>query len=289
MKVILYALLISFALGGCIRDGLGDCYPKTDAVLTFSYRGDTGDESMFGEMIDKVTLYIFNAGNGKLVATRTIEKAELNSFQGVRLALTPASYKIVCWGNAGDKSQFTGTSAYTTARLHHPDYAAGNKIASNDHLYFGEYDLTVPATGNTSGNILFRGAHIDLNIYVKGLSGEPMVEVSNLMPQYDFMTNAAQPFASTYYPATHYDPSKSVSVVQISVLRFGDDNPLVVSVKNPSGELKHAVLLSEYMALNAIAVSGINEATVSIMIEFTGAGVSVTIPEWDRNPVTPED
>ena len=197
-------ILITLALpAGCINEDMSDCPPPYNTELTFSYSGDRQEPAMFSRMIDGVTLVVFDRAGGERVLDKTVVKADLNRFQGTELYLPAGDYRIVCWGNAFDDTELLSGSL-SESRVHAPAYGKGKKIATNDHLYYGECDITVPTTVNASGKVTgdipFRSAHIDMRIYIKGVNGPsdpsawPELEIGNLMPQYDIRMNAVQPF-----------------------------------------------------------------------------------------------
>lgn len=295
----LYLLTALALLAGCINEDMSDCPPPYNTELTFSYSGDQEEPEMFSRMIGRVTLHVFDRTGGQHVLEKTIGKTDLDEFQGTQLYLPSGDYRIVCWGNAFDATELLPGSL-SAGRVHAPAYASGDKIATNDHLYYGDYDITVPAAGNGSGNVTgdipFRGAHIDMRIYVKGFGRAsdpatwPVLEVGNLMPQYDIQMNAAQPFGTTYYPAVEWDDENKVQAARFQVLRFADDNPVSVTVREPAPDntAKATVDLKEYMTANAISVDGKHEAAVSLLIEFTDLGVTITVPDWDSSVIEPE-
>lgn len=293
MRVLRIGFIIAtfLALSGCIKEDLGDCPTPSDNIeLLFDYTGDTDDPGIFARTIDDVTLFIYSAGGERLVTTRTVSKAALNDYQGVILSLDPGDYKVVCWGNADALTEIRETSSYSGGRLNHPNFLTGTPIPTNDHLYFGEAALTVPRGGTVTAHVPFRSGHVDLEIYVRGLGSVtagtfPSVEVRNLMPQYDFAMGAAQPFGTTYYPPTVYDGEKQVFAALLRVLRFPNDNPIVVAVSDPAGNLKAAIPLKDHLPYPDITL--VNEARVTLLVEFTDLGVSVTAPDWEQNPVTP--
>lgn len=292
-------LVLFISATGCIKEDMSDCPPLTNTELTFSYAGDQQDPAMFSRMIDRVTLFVFDKTGGQQILNKTIEKAELNAFQGTQLYLPAGDYRIVTWGNAFDDTEIIANSIFT-GRIHAPAYAAGDRITTNDHLYYGDYDITVPAAedmpGKVTGDIPFRGAHIDMKVYVKSFGQAsdpatwPVVEIGGLMPQYDIQMNTAQPFGTTYLPTVAWDGGNKVMAAEFQVLRFADDNPVTVTVREPAPDntVKATVNLKEYMADNGITVDGKHEAAVSLLIEFTDLGVSVTIPDWSSSETNPE-
>lgn len=149
---------------------MSDCPPPFNTELTFSYSGDSQDPAMFSRAIDGVTLFVFDRTGGQQILQKTIAKADLNRFQGTQLYLPAGDYRIVCWGNAFGDTEIL-SSSLSQGRIHAPAYGAQTKIPTNDHLYHGDYNITVPAADKmpdkVTGDIPFRGAHIDMEIYVK--------------------------------------------------------------------------------------------------------------------------
>ena len=74
------------------------------------------------------------------------------------------------------------------------------------------------------------------------------------------------------------------------MLRFADDNPVTVTVREPAPDnaVKAAVDLREYMEKNKISVDGLHEAAVEMLIEFTDLGVTISIPDWSSSNTDPE-
>lgn len=289
-----FPLLLLTLLGGCIKEDMSNCPPEFNTELTFSYTGDEGNPALFAQVFNQVTLFVFNATDGQLIAenTQVIDKASLTAFQGARLSLDAGKYTIICWGNAtNENTEFAQNQTLATGRVHHPNYSKGTAIPTNDHLYYGEYNITVTTAGKVSGEIPFKGAHINMEVFVSGFStqgnaaSQPIIECHNLMPQYDLKMNATQPFGTTYYPTVGYDTENKVDAALFQTLRFGDDNTIRIVVKNKAGETKHTVNLKEYMLTNTIKVDNKNEATVRILIEFSDLGVTVTVPKWNDNDV----
>lgn len=293
-------ILTSLALpAGCINEDMSDCPPPYNTELTFSYSGDRQEPAMFSRMIDGVTLVVFDRAGGGHILNQEVVKTDLNRFQGTRLYLPAGDYRIVCWGNAFDDTELLSGSL-SEGRVHAPAYGTGGRIATNDHLYYGEYDITVPAAANApekvTGDIPFRGAHIDMRIYIKGLGGLsdptawPELEIGNLMPQYDLRMNPVQPFGTTYHPVLARDDEKKALAACFQVLRFADDNPVTVTVREPApgNAVRAAVDLREYMEKNDISVDDLHEAAVEMLIEFTDLGVTITIPDWSASNTDPE-
>lgn len=262
-----------------------------NAILTFRYNNDQ-ERDIFAEKIDNVTVFIFST-DGRFITSKVISKPELMENQSTSLDLISGDYHFVCWGNAGENTKFTNTADLLSARLQHPNMITRGNIPTNDHLYFGTCDLSIPDNDILSAEVCFSSAHINLEVYVKGTTGLPdvlpQVEVHNLKPQYDF-TMSPLGDETTYYPVSVYDEERHVAATRLQTLRFDDDNPIIIEIKDPQGSGNNIarVDLKEFMAKNKIHVTGIQEATVEILLEFEKLGVTVTVPNWESEEITPE-
>ena len=84
--------------------------------------------------------------------------------------------------------------------------------------------------------------------------------------------------------------SSRSSAGYFQVLRFADDHPVTVTVREPAPDntVKAVVDLRKYMADNSLTVDNLHEAAVDMLIEFTDLGVSVTVPDWTSTGTEPE-
>lgn len=291
LKTIFTILAVCFTalFSSCINEDMSDC-PQHNLTLKLHYVGDTKDESMFSRMIDRVTMFVFNE-SGQEVLSQTFEKADLAT-QCVDLRLPGGqNYRIVCWANAFDATTITRGTLRKDYRVNHPNYGtAGAAIPTNDHLYTStEITVSIPAsaTGIASGDIYFKGAHNNLEVYVNNFGQPndpktyPIVEVANLMPQYDMEMNAMQPVNYTYYPTSAFDATHNMVAAKLQVLQFDNDNPVVITIKDPvTGVVRCSLNLKEYMAANSISVDRLNERTIIVQFNFTDLGVKIVVPEW---------
>lgn len=292
LKSILLCSL-AFILLSCIREDLSECPPPINLELTFSYRGDMDDPSMFVHHIDQVTLMVYDE-NEKMVLSLDLNKNDLTTRQGVELCLEPGNYKIICWGNAHEHTELYQCESFTTGTLHHPSLNKNERIPTNSHLYYGSYNVQIPNKGTVQGDIPFRSAHINVEVYVRNattttnVSAErTQIEAHNLMPQYNMGMFPTQAYSTTYYPETTFNTEKELVQALFQVFRFDDNNPVLIEVKDRSGQMSCHVQLKRYMADNKISVNSKNEATVAVLVEFTDFGTVIRLPEWIVNEVDP--
>lgn len=300
-----FAALVALTLSaGCIKEDMSDCPPEVNTELTFSYTGDENDAAMFSKMIDRVTVFVFNSSDGLHILTKTVDRAALRERQGTDLYLPAGDYRIVSWANAFDNTEIL-FSSLSAGRVHAPAYGTTPQgtITTNDHLYYGVIDLTVPAAatlpGNTgvylvTGDIPHRGAHINMEVHTKGFGSPddrasyPRIEMTNLMPQYNMQMGDASPATTTYFPAVAWDADKKTMAARFQTLRFAALNDIELLVRNAqSNEVKATLSLADFIAANAIDMSR-HEITISVLFEFSDLGVDISIPDWSGGNVDPD-
>lgn len=304
LKIFLILPVIALLSASCIREEMSGCRVDTNTVITFEYSGDTDDPGMFGKNIDKVSLFVFD-DTGVPILEKNIESTALHEFQGTELYLEQGRYKIVSWANAKDNTEILLNGNLSDGRVHAVGYGSGKTIRTNDHLYYGEVTVDVPeeATIMTHGALTvtadmhFRSAHINIEVYIKGFGQQnmpetyPIVTADNLMPEYNMLMEPASEASFSYTPEVSWNEEKNMAEACFSVLRFSDDNDIVLSISDPvsdDNETNAEISLKEYMAGQGISVDNKQEATVQVLFEFTDLGVEVGLPDWESSDVTPE-
>lgn len=297
----IYLAFLPFLFSGCIKEYLEECPAVTENVrIDFVYTGD-GTDDIFSTVVNGVEVYVYDS-NGKKVADKRVDKPSLERQQGVSLTLGAGEYRVVCWGNAAENSEISGAESYSTAVLHHPLYVSGGKIPTSDPLYYGICgNLVVPPGGvEVTETVKMRSAHIEMEISVSGdkigTQFIPVVEVTDLYPEYDFAMNPTVISRSSgynvasYYPACEYNTEKNAAVARFFTPRFASDDPVKIILRESDGaEPIHTVELKEFLSSNDIRVEDREECFIPVKITFNrDLSVDVTIPEWDVPNVKPE-
>lgn len=274
---VLLSLLV-----GCIDEDQAAC-ERTN--LVFSYVGD-GTEQLFSRKIGKVDLYVFN-GDGQLVYTKVVEQPELLAYQGTRLRLDAGTYRVVCVGNAFAKTRIDVASMQELSKdiFAHPGYYDGSEITDNDSLYWASKIIRVPDNKWMKDTVDFAGAHVKLDIEVRGLGDDghggacAAVTVDGLMPFTDF-TNCTGGTACCYHPMGTYDAGRFRMKVQMNVMRFMQTDPVTVNLVYPDGSVLYSVRLDEFLEDHPEIDLTKNEVLVPILIQFGSMGVVVSVPDW---------
>lgn len=304
--VLLFVVLLS---GGCIDEDRDGCADMNNLVLMFHLEDQSQQES-FSEKIHVADVFIFN-GNGQFVSRQTVNESSLSVFTGTALYLEPGEYRIVCWGNASDKTSFSGLepgSLFENAFLANATLNGTSVATGGDPLYYAPYNtgtsipltftVTVPVTGTTTQSIGFGSSHILVQVYVKGFTdkgtnGEnlpPVIELTDIPPYYNFEMQTFGP-AISYRDASSYQTieEQQVATVDFYTPVFKDENSIQVLIKKSSdGSIVTSISLEDFMKANNITVEGISQAVVSILVEYKQTSVEITIPGWGQTPVSPE-
>lgn len=305
-------LLTALVLQGCIDEDLSSC-PKADETnlrLDFSYT-DEGGADIFTNNIDGVDVFVYDT-NGLFVKQRHVGKGDLSVFAGTELSLCPGDYRIVCWGNVGDKttiSEPTMGSPFGEAivKFATPKTRAATQLGG-DPLYYAPYDrefstpkvfmVSVPERGMANATIHFRNAHINIELYVKGYTDKnaagqsllPNVEMTGICAGYYFDLQTFGPPVTYKGVTTHQMvDGEEMAVVDFRTPLFLKDIDKKILIKKQSdGSLLTSVNLEEFISDNNIDINNTIRVTIPILVEFKDVEVSVRLPSWYRVPVEPE-
>lgn len=311
MKLFRTAVLIlSVVLWGCIGEDMDNCPPDNNLLLRFSYVID-GDNELFPQRMEKTDLFIFD-GRGYFVRGETIATSGLDTGHSYSLSLPPGTYRIVCWGNALDKTgvgPLDGNTPFESAFIYNTTLQGGS-AADCDPLYYTPgsaddyltgYYFTVPQTGTITRTLDFTCAHIKLQAFIEGLTDPdgqggnlpPVVEVEALETNGDF---SMHPFGATcsyaHGSASQTIEGKDMAAAYFNLPPFKDDNPLKLHIKKASdGSTVTTVILKDYMATNGLTVENVREAVIPIHISYgdsQNVDVTISLPLWGEHQVTPD-
>ena len=302
MKKLLYLCLplVSFVLlASCIKENYDDC---ERCELTFSYTGDVSYD-IFPQQITRVSLYVFDADD-RLVQTKRIEQNELRAFQGTKLNLSPGRYRVVGVGNEFDKTVVENTSANDMSQIifRHPNANTEQVVEGNDSLYLGQKMITIPEEYWYKDDVPFRSSHLKVSYTVKGYvdipesnqqatrATESLLElrVKNLLPKTDF-TNRAHGDKMTYHPQLTLTPSNAEHKGYFNIMRHAKDSDVEFElVDKASGEVVHTLMLKDFLEMYPQIDVTKQEVLIPIIVEFKNIGVTVTIPDWMIQDVTPD-
>jgi hypothetical protein len=300
-------------LTGCIGEDWLNCETE-NAVLEFSLSTTVTDSSAFLQRINSVDVLLFDRNN-RFVTSKHVDRQALTQFQGTRLALTPGTYRVVCWANISNNTRTSplvecetlleqsylemgnisaDTIYYAPAKTHsfagksalNRAEVEGSQVVAD----YTDYTMVVPQMGRVVKQMRFIRAYRSIRVYIVGLNLEddkqPRVDIAGLSTHYDFLFNTL-PLTRDYSQSSQRAiMSDNVTSVAEFFTAFA---PIVenikVSVKDLSGKLVYgSVNLRAYLEEFPQA----NHDDIEILFEFKeNVIVNITLPTWNTQPVTP--
>lgn len=282
-------------LTGCIREDRSDC--SCDVFLDFLYTGD-GQTDIFPDKIDKVNMYVYSAADRSLAGEYELDKAALTEHQGIHLYLRPGNYRIVCWGNAADRTHIH--KVYDEAKVAEPVWFKSDEFfTGNDELYFSELEISVPETlRDVEGTCNFECSHIDMYVQLKGFKGaigpdgqEADIVVAHTgLPAYtDFFNVPAQNEKCEVIPEIHDDPDNEDSyILKYHVLRFSEQEETAIDIRDLEGNSildDGPISVTDFISNYGVEIDDVQEASVAIKLTLGPVGVEVA--DWNIVDVKP--
>lgn len=295
---LILPVLFPFLLSGCIGESLEGC--PLDILLQFTYKPDGASADLFRDRVQRVTLCVYRP-DGSIEHTRTLEKNELDRFQGVEMYLPQGTYTVVLWANASDaRTKLGGFIAGQTMDdlfASHPQSEVSSSIPTLDRLLFASARLTVDEHKAKTAVVNFSPGTIRVGLLLEGVSVRPSVHITNmasaLQPVHDGtastwkLRSVAQ--GKIFNPEVAYDASIKRAEAFSDMPRFAEDTPGTVEIIDPNTgvHIVPPISLADLIRRYHISIGPANEVFIPIQITFGPGYTQITIKDWQSQSVKP--
>ncbi len=311
LQRIMFTLFVFVLTNSCIKEDFDDC---NNVTIYFQYLAD-GDKDVLYQYMSKVDLYVFDE-NGHILGVGSYNQDELTNFKAVpSFKLKPGHrYKVVAVGNPYDHTEvvnYATETDFANIYLQNPAWSDPDvPVTNHDYNYLGEKEFVMP---NQEG-VMYRdtvtlySSHVKVDVEIHGLpapdasrqdAGIPYqlsFENSNAQTSFENEVNLSE--KGTIYPELIYDNENQCYRTQnLALFRMDDrtgelnsdycEHILVLSDKSTGRELARGSLYN-YLMRNADIIDVTKqEAFLPISLEFNDLEVTIKVPDWYIQDVTP--
>ena len=286
----------------CLKEDNSDCYNTYKLVL--SYLGD-GDTEIFSQKIGRVQMYVFDASDA-CISSGVLSQKELASRTVTLPPMEPGDYRIVCVGNTYDTAvENLSSGNYSNMLFAANAYVEGKTVSSNDSLYFASIDKTIlpfdAKVYEDVDTVSFASSHYDILVEVINapdyVGNHPKIELVGVSPQTDF-NNLASGSPVDYVLETVHDSNETTRAVS-NIMRHKNHEDVYLRVTGEDGEQVAMINFAEHIqAYKDYIDTSKNECLIPFCIKFGTIDypiedgecleISITLPEWFVEKVTPE-
>ncbi len=304
MRTVFCLLMIGAACCSCVREDFEDCFPTHKLIL--SYIGD-GEDEIFNTKVNHVQMYIFNEEN-RCVSSSELTESQVQDRMVELPRLTPGNYRVICIGNPHETDVLELHSCdFEEMLFSHEDHLDGVIASTDDSLYYATADCRIMPyipEGNNEYTYLvpFASSHYDLSVEVIGVPEEitrtgnymPHIKIHGVSTETDFENHVTE--ATSDYTMEHaLDAEKMNMYAFANIMRHGlvdgkqnhEDINVCFYLSEDAAPFV-TVNLAEFLEDHPTIDCSKHEVHIPIRIEFKSMDVTVTVPDWFVENVTPE-
>ncbi len=298
MKTVFCLLMIGAACCSCVREDFEDCFPTHRLIL--SYLGD-GEDEIFNTKVNYVQMYIFNKEN-RCVSSSVLTESQVQDRMVELPRLTPGNYRVICIGNPHETDVLElHAGDFEDILFSHEDHQNGVIASTDDSLYYATADCRIMPympEGNNEYTYLapFASSHYDLSVEVIGVPEDitragdymPHIKIHGVSTETDF-ENCVTEATSDYTMEHNLDAERMNMYAFANIMRHENhDDVNVCFYLSEGAEPFVTVNLGDFLRAHPTIDCSKHEVHIPIRIEFKSMDVTITVPEWFVENVTPE-
>ncbi len=308
LRLACFAVLTPLVYG-CIKEDLKDCPPPTavnNVKIDFAL---FNPQDLFTDEISSVIAVLFDGQGTYIPPTKTLDKAALDQYPGIEMALAPGDYRMVFWANVGTNTQIkVGDDGIPIITYTAADGTNQQVIGNGDPVWYApavaasrvdqnaqpleNYQFAVPADGNYTDQVSFTETHNSVNVYLHGLPLDPtqmpFVEITNLAAAATFygmdaLADPLPPVTSSLQTVVIEQDDEPYALAAFETSPLGGKTGMDLVIKDAQGNEIYRTSLTD-----AITQSGVdpNSHELNILVDFSYYGdpvldMVVKISAWD--------
>lgn len=284
-RIVFFAILAMFAC--CRKKPVEQPEPAKDNVrLEFSL----ADGTEFVGSVRWVDVGVFDTSGELLRTERLTDAADV-------LTMEPGNYRLVAWANVDGRVRFDMEGA--PARVTYSDLADFQTSGAGETVFYGPWDmerqavdyyrLEVPDEGEVSGRIVLTPAYCSIEIYIEGLAEDaaPTVDMSGFaaaLTYFGMRPVGEQVTATRPTRLVEHEGKRYHAAAFASPLFNGDAlSDIRLSVDHPNGT--YTTALEDALESSGSDDYDPSDLKVGLLLNFIGARVEVSIPEWSSSEI----
>jgi hypothetical protein len=281
------------------------CAVDDNLVLEFSI--ENVPDAEFGQYIETFDVYLLDEEMLPL-ETRRIASPDADGKYRTKYTLNPGTYYAISWGNAGSHS-----TVFPPRRTHNIEnsYVEMADTQTGDPLYYAPhktpellpttravsdytlYEITVPANETTVHPMVFRKVHRTVEVFISRYETTdyydgkaPIVERTGARSRFDFLLHYDRtPHTLNRRAADSGRTEATLSTSFSSALVPLQNDGWVRLIHPTTGQMLAEINIADYVRQHNIT----DDSYIPIQFIFDmDANVTVTMPSWNNNDITPE-